>query len=87
MSKATENLKEIQEDNLILAEGEVTGHAHRICCKGGRYNPITNELTLPEDAEITHEEHNIVGLPAGEHFVGIKQEYDPFESAVRQVKD
>ena len=87
MSKATENLKNLQHGKIILAEGEVTGHAHRLYCEGAVYDPTTCVLELPAAAPLTHEEHKTVGLPQGKHFVQIKKEYDPFEDAVRKVRD
>jgi len=74
----------------VLVEGESTGHAHVIedieGCEiyekdGVMYISASREVSL------THEEHNVVKIPAGSWEVGIVQEYDPFDEELRNVRD
>ncbi len=73
----------------ILAEGEVTGHAHVI-------NDLDTEVFEKDGvmfirtsniATITHEEHKPITLEAGIWQVGIVKEYDPFTEEINQVRD
>lgn len=73
----------------VLAEGEVTGHAHRLAGEfrsfevgGGRY-----VMVQPGGATLTHEEHGPVTLPAGTYRVGIVREFDHFLEESREVRD
>ena len=78
--------------DVILAHGEVTGHAHRIrdpgvCLlqagEGERYLTIAGEHI----ALLTHEEHAPIALPPGDYRVTIQREYDWAEQASRAVAD
>jgi hypothetical protein len=67
--------------HLILAEGELTGHAHRI------EDPATAVLyeegvllyleVTAETARLIHEEHGPIELPHGIHRVWKQREYVP----------
>jgi hypothetical protein len=65
---------------LILARGEVTGHAHRIV--EGRaflYRLVTGILylrVLSEFAKLYHEEHEDIVLPQGDYEVRRQREWD-----------
>jgi hypothetical protein len=66
--------------HLILAEGEVTGHKHRI--SDGKAELYEKEGTLylrvlSETATLTHEEHKQIQVPQGEWMVRIQREYEP----------
>ena len=67
---------------LVLARGEVTGHAHRIV--EGRaflYQLATGMLylrVLSEFAKLYHEEHEDVLLPKGDYEIRRQREFDPF---------
>ncbi|MBN2563817.1 MAG: hypothetical protein JXQ75_23125 [Phycisphaerae bacterium] len=75
--------------NLTLAEGEITGHAHRVA------DSSTATLYADEDdlylevtadtAVITHEEHGSVTLDRGAYRVWRQREYTPEE--IRTVRD
>lgn len=79
-----------QRPNKVVAEGEVTGHAHRIT--DGEVWESDNDLfiTAGKRAALTHEEHARLPLPAtgdGMAFpVIIQREYDD-EQEWRQVAD
>lgn len=76
---------------VILAYGEVTGHAHAI--KAG---PSVQLLALPgqddrwlriggDGAELRHEEHATIALPPGLYRLRVQREYSP--EAIRRVAD
>lgn len=74
----------------VLAEGEVTGHAHRL--QPGAQAQVLGDgagglFLAVEGAEATvvHEEHGPVTLPKGSYIVRIQREYHPKE--IRRVVD
>jgi hypothetical protein len=73
----------------VLAEGEVTGHAHRLeSPAGGQVFSVGPELFLEvmdESATIIHEEHGPVTVPRGGYTIRIQREYSPQE--IRRVVD
>lgn len=75
-------------DRIVLAHGEVTGHAHAI------YEPTKAKLwsadaerflQVMETVALQHEEHSAVTLTPGIYRVAIQTEYTP--SALRNVAD
>lgn len=77
------------ERRAVLAEGEITGHAHRLKDPAsGQVFSVGNQLyleVLSEEATIVHEEHGPVTLPRGGYSVRIQREYSPQE--IRSVVD
>ena len=80
----------------IIQEGEVTGHHHRVATVEDAHVYTTEDWdgfhafveTLERPAEIVHEEHGTVTLPAGSKFaVHIAREYDYLGQVDRQVRD
>lgn len=66
--------------HLTLAEGEVTGHSHRI--SEGQAELYEKDGTLylrvlSETAILTHEEHKAIQIPQGSWMVRIQREYEP----------
>lgn len=80
---------ECEERRPVLAEGEVTGHAHRLADPAsGRVFTAGDKLflqVLDESATIVHEEHGPVTVPRGGYEVRIQREYSPQE--IRRVID
>ena len=73
----------------VLAEGEVTGHAHRLD-SSERAVVMGNNSGLflrvfGDDVTVTHEEHGPVTVPRGDYIVRIQREYHPVE--IRRVID
>ncbi|MER6912188.1 hypothetical protein ABT354_10990 [Streptomyces sp. NPDC000594] len=74
---------------LVLALGEVTGHAHavdgpgRLIREPGPIGPLV--LHLPEGGRVVHEEHAAIVLPKGWYRVVRQREYLP--GAFRIVAD
>jgi hypothetical protein len=68
--------------HLILAQGEFTGHAHRISQGEAELyerDGILYLKVLSPTALLTHEEHNQVRIPQGNWLVRIQREYDSLE--------
>jgi hypothetical protein len=74
---------------MVLALGEVTGHAHAIAAPGALFpDPHRSDsmvLHLPEGARLVHEEHSAITLPKGWYRVVRQREYVP--GSVRIVAD
>lgn len=77
------------EKHKTLAEGEVTGHAHRVDAadawvvgRGDR-----RELSAPSGTAITHEEHRTIELPAGDFDISRQRTIDPDDEEARSVAD
>lgn len=90
IKKVEASLKNIKKLNhLVLAEGEVTGHSHRIVSGKAELYESGESLYLRvlEESCLQHEEHKEVTIPPGQYQIGIVQEYDHFQKAVRNVKD
>ena len=79
----------IKRLHLTLAEGELTGHSHRIA------EPDTAELwelnserflrVRAQSATLIHEEHGPITLETGDYRVWRQREYSP--EAIRTVRD
>jgi hypothetical protein len=66
--------------HLTLAEGEVTGHKHRI--SDGQAELYEKDGTLylrvlSKTAILTHEEHKPIQVPQGSWMIRIQREYEP----------
>lgn len=73
---------------VILAHGEVTGHAHALVEEGAQlFATIGGKhyLRLDTDAVVRHEEHTAIPLEAGTYEVVRQREYHPTE--IRNVAD
>lgn len=81
------------DGDVILAYGEVTGHAHRIeagtvkpLAKGGVWEPSAERfIQALEGAVLRHEEHGSIAIPKGKYRVVQQVEYTP--EAIRNVAD
>jgi len=94
-----EGTKEKARDNgrIVLAYGEVTGHAHAIHSqkatqfyKEGDENFMsggTSLLKVDQQVTLTHEEHDPIDLPPGTYEVRRQHEYQPGPIARRMVED
>ena len=90
------DVEEVARDNgrIVLAYGEVTGHAHAIAERNATLfrRPGTGERWLviratavESAAGVQHEEHAAIVLEPGVYRVGIQREYHP--EAIRNVVD
>lgn len=83
-------VKPVKRDRgrIVLAYGEVTGHAHAIVEKDAalvRSSDGRTFLRLDAPAVVRHEEHAPVSLPAGAYEIVHQREYAP--DAIRDVLD
>lgn len=74
---------------VVLAEGEVTGHAHVMAPATTRQFMVGDQMFIAVDSatDLVHEEHDTATIPAGTYKVGIQREYDPFAEEARRVAD
>jgi hypothetical protein len=66
--------------HLTLAEGEVTGHRHRISAGEAELSERDGVLylkVLSPTAKLTHEEHHAIDVPQGAWQICIQREYEP----------
>ena len=66
--------------HLTLAEGELTGHRHRIESGEAELFQVGSVLYLQvrsETALLVHEEHQALKIPQGDWSVKIQREYEP----------
>lgn len=85
-----DELEKVQsQPGIILAEGEVTGHKHRVVEKAELLRDPKGQfyLSTEVDTTIVHEEHKPITIPKGLYRVGIVQEYDYIEMQSRKVSD
>lgn len=85
--------KPIPRENgrLVLAHGEVTGHAHVVDSDealflGADLDEMADRfLRVTEECQVVHDEHDPITLPPGDYVVRRQREYAPEE--IRQVAD
>jgi hypothetical protein len=79
----------VKRPHLVLAEGEMTGHAHRIADIGSaelfQLGPEMFLRVLAPAATLVHDEHGPITLPQGKYRVWKQREYSPRE--IRIVRD
>ncbi len=75
------------EDRIVLAYGEVTGHAHAVGLEGAKlYRSNGDDLLKVHTATaLVHEEHSPIPLDPGVYKVVRQREYTPQE--IRRVSD
>ncbi len=76
--------------HLTLAEGEATGHYHRIVSGEAALYNMQGALMLKvmsDKALLTHEEHGKIEIPKGDYIVRKVMEYDHFREESREVID
>lgn len=73
----------------VLAEGEVTGHAHRLATTDAAavlgFEGLLFLSVSGDEATVLHQEHAPVTIPRGNYIVRIQREYHPKE--IRRVVD
>ncbi len=84
------NLMKREQGRVILAHGEVTGHAHAITDKAVRQyqtkSPGVTALEIKQAvAMLKHEEHGTIEIPKGTYEVIRQREYTP--TAIVNVAD
>ena len=76
------------KDRVVLAYGEVTGHAHAISTQYAKMYTWKGDrlLEIKPGAKLVHEEHSTINLPEGVYKVIQQREYVP-EAPPRDVVD
>lgn len=89
MAVPTDAVLAKQENRIVLAYGEVTGHAHAIhdleAVEVFVRPDGTMYLSVKACAELKHEEHGTITLPPGNYERVLQREYSPEE--IRNVRD
>lgn len=81
----------LDNGRVILAHGEVTGHAHAVEGDVGLFTASDladleeRFLKVEQEAQVVHEEHDTIALPPGTYRVIRQREYAP--EAPRYVAD
>lgn len=81
----------LEEGRLVLAHGEVTGHAHVVVGDAELFAPADvaeleeRFLRVEQECELVHDEHATIALPPGDYRVLRQREYSP--EAIRSVAD
>ena len=77
---------------LVIAEGEVTGHAHCILddvaelfCPADLDEMADRFLVVQEECELVHDEHDTLTIPPGVYKLPAQREYTP--AAPQRVAD
>ncbi len=91
-TKKQKMAKRIRLTNNVVAEGEATGHAHRLTGEDAMVwqrsaKDGTREIDAPNGATLSHEEHKPINLPAGEYACDIVREHDPITKRAVRVID
>jgi len=75
--------------HLVLAEGELTGHSHRIAERdAAQLYQANSEMFLSvtgDSATLIHQEHGPISLPRGVYRIWRQREYSPRD--IRTVRD
>jgi hypothetical protein len=88
-----EQLEPIEREagRVILAHGEVTGHAHAIKAEGAalfrdpKLMAVFMTVTADGPVALDHDEHSTIMIPPGNYRVIRQREYSP--EAIRNVAD
>ena len=86
-----ENLQPVDREGgrIVLAHGEVTGHAHAIASSDAMLlmdaKTLDRYLDVKAPVTLDHEEHSRIELPSGFYRVAQQREYRP--EGIRKVLD
>lgn len=91
LNEISDNRAIHKDEVLILAEGEVTGHAHKL---QGDFELVEQDklngdmkFSVNTVAVLTHEEHDKIVLERGIYLKVNQVEYNPFTDLVKKVAD
>ena len=79
----------VRDGDVVLAYGEVTGHAHRIKERTVRMWSAGDQryITVEKPSDLMHEEHGTITLPPGSYEIIQQREYDYLAEMPRAVAD
>lgn len=80
--------KAVPESTLIVAEGEATGHHHKLCGSTALIYTVENDryIVAKEPTILEHQEHKSITIPEGTYKIKIQRELD-LMNQVRNVFD
>ena len=72
-------MAEAASEKIVLAYGEVTGHSHSVRAEDAKLFRDSEDsyLVVEKKANLIHEEHDTIALPAGVYKVVRQREYNP----------
>lgn len=78
-----------REKKSVLAEGEVTGHCHKLTKEVDVWEDDDGmgEFTIDEPTELVHEEHGTITIPVKKWRTDKVREYDHFAEEAKKVRD
>jgi|LakMenEpi03Aug12_release.lakeMendotaPanAssembly.Ray.scaffolds.fasta_scaffold02962_17 hypothetical protein len=80
-----------KQKQIVLREGEFTGHAHRLTASDGASVIFADDKDTFEvvggNALLTHEEHQPITFVPGVYTIIMERERDPFTESIRTVVD
>jgi hypothetical protein len=89
IEKLPDGVLEETQAEIVLAEGEVTGHSHKICAKRGSVKRYTKDsevyLEVKFPVTLSHEEHAPLTIEPGVYQV--RRQVEQWMDEVRQVAD
>lgn len=74
-------------NSFVLAEGEQTGHFHKLNGKLAVIENDTSYFEALEDVVLDHPEHGKVTVEKGTYRVWRERERDPYLDSIRAVRD
>lgn len=75
-------------NTLTIALGEVTGHHHTLNGDCLVYElDKTKYIQANQESVLEHQEHKTIPIEKGFYKLVIEQEFDPFSSLIRRVRD
>lgn len=78
-------------DKVILAEGEITGHAHVLTDVKDKVETFKHGnalyMRVKQPVIVKHEEHKSLTIQPGDYMIDRVKEFDPFEEEIRRVQD
>lgn len=89
---ATAHRRPADGARVVLAYGEVTGHAHAldaatVTAFGPSDDAVWLEIVRPGHAVISHEEHAAITIPADVRFVQVRRQMQYTPAAIERVAD
>ncbi len=89
----TAKLVPLENGRLVLAHGEVTGHAHVVIGDAELFAPADVDeledrfLRVEQEAQLMHDEHGTIVLPATEHGYDVRRQREYAPEEIRVVAD
>ena len=72
--------------NLVIADGEATGHQHVLLAETGVVGD-NKHFTLTGKAKLIHPEHDTIKFDSGSYMVITEREFDYLEETMKEVQD